>query len=84
MSAPFQPPHSATAPAGHFVVEAGRKVVGLAVRVPGGFEFFSSDSDYRALEGKTFRRGRAIVHRAAQLARSLRPRAAPADGRTSS
>ena len=35
-----------------FVVEADRRVVGVAVRVPGGFKFFSSDPHYLALEGK--------------------------------
>lgn len=55
---------------GHFVVEAGKKAVGVAVRVPHGFQFFSSDPDFRPLEGKIFRRARAIIHRASQLARS--------------
>ena len=55
-----------------FVVEADRKVVGIAVRVAGGFRFFSSDPDFIALEGKTFARARSVRHRVAQLARKLR------------
>jgi len=59
---------------GHFVIEANRAVVGVAVRVPGGFQFFSSDDDFRSLEGKVFRRARGLVHRATQLASRLRRR----------
>jgi hypothetical protein len=62
----------ATRMTGHFVVEADRKVVGVAVRVPGGFQFFSSNEDFRELVGTVFRRARAIVHRAAQLSRRKR------------
>ena len=59
-----------------FVVEADRKVVGVAVRVPGGFRFYASDPDFTALEAKTFRRVRAMFRRVGQLARS-RGRARP-------
>lgn len=59
-----------------FVVEANRSIVGIAVRVAGGFRFFASDPDYHELEGKTFRRARAVTHGAAKLAR-LRSRIAP-------
>lgn len=52
-----------------FVIEADRRVVGVAVRVAGGFRFFASDPDFAALEGKTFARARSINHRVAQLAR---------------
>jgi hypothetical protein len=62
----------ATRMSGHFVVEADREVVGVAVRVPGGFQFFSSNADYRELEGKVYRRARAMVHRATQLSRRKR------------
>ena len=44
----------------HFVVEAGRRVVGLAVRSPGGYKFFSSDEAYSHLEGRTFARARSL------------------------
>ena len=55
-----------------FVVEADRRVVGLAVRVPGGFKFFSSHPDYWELEAKTFPRARAVTHRVSQMARARR------------
>jgi hypothetical protein len=55
-----------------FVVEVDRRVVGMAVRVAGGFRFFSSDSNFFPFEGKIFRRGRSIGRRLAELARSRR------------
>jgi len=59
-----------------FVVEADRKVVGIAVRVPGGFKFFSSDPDYLSLEGKLFARAKGMARRVAEVARRNR-KAAP-------
>lgn len=56
----------------HFVVEADRRVVGVAVRCAGGFRFFSSDPAYSPLEGRTFRRARAVVNTVAKFARSRR------------
>src|SRR5579875_440966 len=53
-----------------FVVEANRRVVGIAVRVAGGFRFFSSDPDYAGLEAQTFPRARAISRRIAAIARA--------------
>ena len=55
-----------------FVVEVDRRVVGMAVRVAGGFRFFSSDSSFFPFEGKIFRKGRSIGRRLAELARSRR------------
>lgn len=55
-----------------FAVEADRKLVGIAVRVPGGFRFFSSDPDYASLEARTFPRVRSMIRRATQLARRRR------------
>lgn len=55
-----------------FVVEVDRRVVGMAVRVAGGFRFFSSDSNFFPFEGKIFRKGRSIGRRLAELARSRR------------
>lgn len=52
-----------------FVVEANKSVVGIGVKVPGGFMFFSSNPDFDKLEGKTFRRARSMVHRVTKLAR---------------
>jgi len=57
-----------------FVVEANRRVVGIAVRVAGGFRFFSSDPDYAGLEAQTFPRVRAITRRIAAVARALAER----------
>lgn len=64
-----------------FVVEADRKVVGIALRVPGGFRFFCSDPDFRSLESKIFRRARELVSRVAEFARARRPKRAPASRR---
>jgi hypothetical protein len=55
-----------------FVVEADRKVVGLAVRVPGGFKFFSSDPAFRELEATTFPRARAMARRISEVAQTTR------------
>jgi len=55
-----------------FAVEAGRRVVGVAVRTPGGFRFFSSDPDFFILEGRVFPRRRALVQSAAEIAAKLR------------
>ena len=44
----------------HFVIQADRQVVGIAVRVPGGFRFFTSDPDFKALESKVFPNARSI------------------------
>jgi hypothetical protein len=52
-----------------FVVEANRKVVGIGVRVPGGFRFFSSDPSFLPLEGRTFTKARSLVHKVAQFAK---------------
>lgn len=56
-----------------FVVEADRKVVGIAVRAPGGYKFFTSDAGYAGLEGRTFPRARALANAVAKL-RRRRPR----------
>jgi hypothetical protein len=55
-----------------FVVEADRRVVGLAVRVPGGYRFFSSHPDFFVLEARTFARAREISRKAAEIARARR------------
>ena len=57
-----------------FVVEVDRRVVGMAVRVAGGFRFFSSDTKFFPFEGKIFRKGRSIGRRLAELARSRHPK----------
>ena len=52
-----------------FVVEANRKVVGIAVRVRGGFKFFASDAEFAEAEAKVFPRARAMAQRIAAIAR---------------
>lgn len=52
-----------------FVVEFDRRTVGIAVRVPGGFMFYSSEPRFEKLDGKTFRRARAIERRLEQVSR---------------
>ena len=56
-----------------FSVEFDRRTVGIAVRVPGGFMFFSSNADFDALDGRVFPRARAIERQLKKVARS-RPR----------
>ena len=46
-----------------FAVEFDRRVVGIAVRAPGGFKFFASDADFEQLDGELFPRARAILRR---------------------
>ena len=55
-----------------FVVEADRRVVGIAVRAPGGYKFFSSDADFDRFEGRTFARARVLANSIAKLNRRLR------------
>jgi hypothetical protein len=47
-------------PSQRFLVEFDRRAVGVAVRVPGGFMFFSSNDDFDALDGRLFPRARAL------------------------
>jgi len=43
-----------------FSVEFDRRTVGIAVRVPGGFMFYASDKRFDEMDGRLFRRARAI------------------------
>jgi hypothetical protein len=43
-----------------FTVEFDRRTVGIAVRVPGGFVFYSSDDRFEEIDGQMFPRARAI------------------------
>lgn len=52
-----------------FAVEFDRRVVGIAVRVPGGFMFFASDDDFEQLDGEIFPRARTIVRRLEQVSK---------------
>jgi hypothetical protein len=55
-----------------FAVEFDRRMVGVAVRVPGGFMFYASDVRFRDLDGRVFRKARAIER---ELRRSARRQA---------
>jgi len=68
-----------------FAVEFDRRTVGVAVRVPGGFMFHASDDAFAELDGRLFRRARAIERQLTKVAargrqqpRLLRTRPSPA------
>jgi hypothetical protein len=50
-----------------YAVEFDRRTVGVAVRVPGGFMFYSSDDRFDKIEGRVFPRARSIQHQLQQL-----------------
>jgi hypothetical protein len=50
-----------------FLIESDGRVVGVAVRVRGGFMFFSSDPELRELEAKIFPQATAIGRRVAEF-----------------
>ena len=52
-----------------FAVEFDRRTVGIAVRVPGGFMFYASDRRFDAIDGRLFRRARAIERELKRVAR---------------
>jgi hypothetical protein len=56
----------------NFVVQAEKQVVGIAVRVPGGFRFFTSDPAYKGLEAQVFAKARSIDRLAAEIAAARR------------
>jgi hypothetical protein len=58
-----------------FSVEFDRRTVGIAVRVPGGFIFYSSGRTFDALDGKLFRRARSIERALKKHAKQQRSRA---------
>lgn len=57
-----------------FAVEFDRRTVGIAVRVPGGFMFFASADEFDELDGRLFRRARAIERQLQKVARAKRRR----------
>lgn len=63
-------------PSQRFAVEFERRTVGIAVRVPGGFIFYSSREDFEELDGRLFRRARAIERELRRVGRRNRRRAA--------
>ena len=56
-----------------FVVQLDRRTVGIAVRVPGGFIFYASDDEFDEMDGRIFKRARAIEHQLTKVARKQRP-----------
>jgi hypothetical protein len=61
-------------PSQRFAVEFDRRTVGIAVRVPGGFIFYSSNDDFDELDGRLFRRARAIERELRRVDRRNRRR----------
>ena len=58
-----------------FAVEFGRRTVGIAVRVPGGFIFYSSNDRFEVLDGRIFPRVRTLERELKKEARrNPRPR----------
>jgi hypothetical protein len=55
-----------------FAVEFDRRTVGIAVRVSGGFMFFSSGDDFDQLDGRLFPRARALERELRKVARVKR------------
>lgn len=53
-----------------FPIESDGRVVGVAVRVRGGFMFFSSDPDLKELESNIFPRVKSIGRRVAEFVRA--------------
>lgn len=53
-----------------FAVEFDRRTVGIAVRVPGGFMFYASDDRFDEMDGRMFRRARAIERQLKRVAKS--------------
>ena len=64
-------------PTQRFAVEFDRRTVGIAVRVPGGFMFFSSNDRFDTLDGRLFRRARALERELAKVARRQQRRPIP-------
>ena len=57
-------------PSQRFAVEFDRRTVGIAVRVPGGFMFFSSTEQFEPLDGRVFKRARSIERQLKKVART--------------
>lgn len=62
-------------PSQRFAVEFDRRTVGIAVRVPGGFMFFASSDDFERLDGRLFRRVRAMERELKKVWSASRSRA---------
>jgi len=51
----------------YIVIAAGGRDVGIAVRVRGGFMFFSSEPEFRILEATVLSRAEMFAQRAAEI-----------------
>jgi hypothetical protein len=56
-----------------FAVEAGKRVVGVAVRIRGGFRFFYSDPDFSSIDRKIFRRVKDLARAVDRIAARRKP-----------
>jgi hypothetical protein len=63
-------------PSQRFAVEFDRRTVGVAVRVPGGFMFFSSSDRFESLDGRLFPRARVLERALRKVARAAERRRA--------
>lgn len=61
-------------PTQRFAVEFDHRTVGIAVRVPGGFMFFSSSDDFDQLDGRLFARARSLERELKKTARAMQRR----------
>ena len=52
-----------------FAVELKRRTVGIAVRLAGGFVFYSSDKAFEEMDGRTFARAREIERQLEKIAK---------------
>ena len=59
-----------------FAVEFDRRTVGIAVRVPGVFMFYASDDRFDPMDGRLFRRARAIERELRKISEEGRSHAA--------
>jgi len=59
-----------------FAVEFDRRTVGIAVRVPGGFMFFSSDERFDDLDGRLFPRAKVIERELRRIGKRQRGKTA--------
>ena len=55
-----------------FAVAADKKIVGVAVRVRGGYRFFCADPQFQSIDSKIFPRARALARHVTELAKKLR------------
>jgi len=65
-----------------FAVEFDRRTVGIAVRAPGGFMFYTSDRAFDEMDGRMFPRARAIERQLNRIARRWRGEPSPDRSRT--